>query len=118
MPEIDVELLGRQVASHIIDAFNAAQFGDALAEKVADQVVERVEIGQDSPQGWAQEYILPAWSGHCIQGEHDRCNGTAPPSESGCHCPHHRGEAIAELGYRLVLVERTADDFRAEGGGR
>lgn len=36
--EIETARLGREIASHIIDAFNAAGFADALSEYVARQV--------------------------------------------------------------------------------
>lgn len=36
--EIETARLGREIASHIIDAFNASGFADALGEYVAQQV--------------------------------------------------------------------------------
>jgi hypothetical protein len=35
----------------------------------------------------------PPWSGWCWYGQHDRCNGTAPPADR-CYCRCHQGERV------------------------
>lgn len=45
--EIETTRLGREIASHIIDAFNASGFADALGEYVAQQVAQEVAAQQD-----------------------------------------------------------------------
>jgi hypothetical protein len=116
--QIDYARLGREVAAYVLDALNRTDFGEQLAEKVADKVSDnvRLDFTPYSGQGWGQEFIHPAWSEYCLQGEHDSCDGTAPPSERGCHCVHHRGEPWPQYGYRLRLVELTEAEYRAEGG--
>jgi hypothetical protein len=88
--------LAREVAAHLRDD---DEFADAIARRVAQYV--EAEFAMVSPQGWHMEPVHPPWSGYCWHGDHDLCAGLAKPSESGCHCPHHKGDPIPEWGYQL-----------------
>lgn len=53
--EIETARLGREIASHIIDAFNASGFADALGEYVAQQVAaQQVAVQQDPDEDTEQ----------------------------------------------------------------
>jgi hypothetical protein len=93
---VDYDRLARTVAAYVIDALNRASFGEQLGETVATKVSQQIdlELQPDMMGGWWREYVRPAWSGWCYTGDHERCDGTALPSESGCHCTFCNHEGV------------------------
>ena len=95
--DLNATRLALDVADHLLK--------NGFADEVADAVSARVstDFAYLTSQGWHMEHLHPARSSYCFEGEHHACDGTAPPSEQGCHCPCHRGEPIPEYGYRLRI---------------
>lgn len=99
--------LAQEIAAHLRDD---DEFTDTIAVKVAQHV--EAEFAMVSPQGWHMEPVYPPWSGHCWHGDHDLCDGSAGPAETGCACPHHKGESIPKYGYRMWIDDNG--DVQAE----
>lgn len=104
--DLDTTRLADQLALRLVSALATEQLADMVARKVAGQV--NADLLPFSGQAWHAEPVEPAWSGFCWNGEHDQCNGTAPPAKV-CACPHHSEPLPDAEPVGSAIYERTAD---------